>query len=139
MATGIDYQGLPEAMKESCRANWDDLTWSEAITCTRYGVFGPNGPEDADEPAWKFYDDDSSYCDRSTWKWYQWATRGPYCTLQAIGRAGEGALQQTRDDVFKLILIQAALAGLVILGISYAAPGIANAFSGTGFQVGRRR
>ena len=111
-----------------------------------------------DSSDWSFDDDPAddsweTYCDRSTWSYTDYVTRGPACTARAASTAAAGAAagagrqlrvigggieeqwDKTRDDLKEIAWMQVLLALGLIAGVAYVLP----SFAGTGFQVGRRR
>ena len=111
-----------------------------------------------DSSDWSFNDDPAddsweTYCDRSTWSYTDYATRGLACTARAASSAAAGAAagagrqlrvigggieeqwDKTRDDLKEIAWMQVLLALGLIAGAAYVLP----SFAGTGFQIGRRR
>ena len=124
-------------------AEWTDEQWA-----THYA----GQSEQAFADMWDFDAAAEEYCDRSTWAWSDYVTRGPYCASEytntqlrllstKMGDAAEmmredmlGAAGAAREDLKELAWMQlVALLGIVA-ALAYVLP----SFAGTGFQVGRR-
>jgi hypothetical protein len=127
----------------------DDAEWGGYVTGTASGSSAGDWSfdDDPDDDSWE------TYCDRSTWSTWDYATRGVQCSARAAATTTAGIvagadkrlrlvasgvqeeLDKTRDDLKEIAWMQVILALGLIAGAAYVLP----SFAGTGFQIGRRR